>query len=503
MTWYIRWIALVLSAGGLVLAFPKWGMYPLSFFALAPSLFICSRRLCPRGGRAFLYGWIVGFLFHLGTLWWIAMLFATEIAYPWLRIPILVSLAAYEALFFGVAYWGWNKVSGSSRWWLWPGIWVLSEYLKSISTLAFPWTLLANSLSQAPLLLQPASLGGVWLLDLGLASVNLLVARAMEESPIPRKVRHLLFAITLIGVWILCGNFLLGNERGTVDVAVVQPNALPEFKWTPGGRGRVFADLKRLTVAAAESLNSPGMKLVLLPETAIPTVVRSGGGVEWWLNEIVDRTDVPLITGALGRKEQKGELLLTNSAYLVLPGRGVIEDRYDKMHLVPFSEKMPFSDRFRWLKKVNFGQGDYAVGSNVVLLDAEGMKVGVLICFEAILPDLARRHVLQGADLLANITNDSWFGDTGAPEQHAAISAIRAVEQRRWMVRAANTGISMVVDPWGRVKKRGGLFRQEILISKVGLRDELTPYAKLGNWVVWLSLALVGSALLARKLTPK
>jgi apolipoprotein N-acyltransferase len=279
-------------------------------------------------------------------------------------------------------------------------------------------------------------------------------------------------------------------------VALVQPNALPEFKWEPGARGRVFSDLKALSRAAADSLVCSGPRLVVLPETALPREVRPGGGIDWWLRDLVGGINTPLITGALGRGEEEGELLPTNAAYLVLPDEGVVE-RYDKMHLVPFSEKMPFSSRFKALKRLNFGQGDYAVGTDVVLLNVEGVKASVLICFEAILPSLVRQHVLRGAHLLVNITNDSWFGDTGAPEQHAAIAAIRAVEQRRWLVRSANTGVSMVVDPWGRVLKRTGLFEQAILVAEVRPRGDLTWYARLGDWVAWFSLVLAAFALVS------
>jgi apolipoprotein N-acyltransferase len=333
--------------------------------------------------------------------------------------------------------------------------------------------------------------GGVWILDFGLALVNVLVARALLGT---RRILLITSACGLVAVWLVAGHLSMDHEDGEMCVALVQPNALPEFKWQPGARGRVFSDLKSLSRAAAESLECRGTRLIVLPETAIPREVRPGGGIEWWLRDLVAGIDTPLITGALGRGEEDGEVLPTNAAYLVLPGVGV-SARYDKMHLVPFSEKMPFSRQFKALKDLNFGQGDYAVGREVVLLNVNGVNASVLICFEAILPGLVRQHVLAGAHLLVNITNDSWFGDTGAPEQHAAIAAIRAVEHRRWMVRSANTGVSMVVDPWGRVKAKTGLFEQAILVADVQPRHSRTWYTMLGDWIAWLSLALAGFSL--------
>lgn len=485
----LRWWSILATAVALVLAFPRWGMSPLAFLALVPALSLCSRDNCARV-TAFRNGWAVGFLFHLGTLWWIAKLYATEITYPWMRIPILLLLAAYEAVFYGAAFWGWRVVSRTRLWFLWPGIWVSTEYLRSLTIMAFPWTVLANSLSSMPVLLQPAALGGVWILDFGLALVNVLVARALMGF---RRVFLLASACGIVVVWLVIGILAMDREEGEMCVALVQPNALPEFKWQPGASGRVFSDLKTLSRVAADSLACSGSRLVVLPETAIPREVRPGGGIDWWLRDLVAGMKVPLITGALGRGEEDGEMLPTNAAYLVLPDRGVAA-RYDKMHLVPFSEKMPFSRHFKALKDLNFGQGDYAVGTDVVLLDVEGVKTSVLICFEAILPGLVRQHVLSGAHLLVNITNDSWFGDTGAPEQHAAIAAIRAVEHRRWLVRSANTGVSMVVDPWGRVKARTGLFKQTILIADVQPHHSLSWYTRLGDWIAWLSLALAAMA---------
>lgn len=469
----------VLSAGGVALAFPRTSFYALAFVALAPALYVCHGSRA-RPFEAFRAGFTVGFIAHLGILWWIARLYATEITYPGLRIPILILLAAFEALFYGVAFWGWNRLS-HGRWWVWPGFWVATEYARSLTSLAFPWTVLANTLGPQPLLLQPAALGGIWLLDLGLATVNLLVFMACSRP------RWVLAAAALCACWLGSGRAAMGSEEGSLRVAIVQPNALPEFKWHEGGRSRVLRDLEDLTDAAVDSLGVEGERLLVWPETALPFVVKPGGGAEFWLSRLVDDLGIPLLTGALGTKVVGGEEFFTNAAVAVVPGKGVAA-RYDKLHLVPFSEKMPFSDVFPAIKRLNFGQGDYARGGQVVLLPVDCVSAGVVICFEAILPGLVRRHVREGAEFLVNITNDSWFGNTGACEQHAFISLIRAVEHRRWMVRAANTGLSMIVDPWGRVVRRGGLFRPEVIAGTVKPRTDRSAYARVGDWAAWLGL---------------
>ena len=480
----VQIIAVVSSASFLVFAFPRFYLYPLAFIALVPILWVTQTSFCSRR-RAFFLGWLTGFLFHLGTLWWLARLYATEIEYPILRIPGLIALAGYQGLFYAAAFWGWNALC-SRAWWIWPGIWVLTEYTRSISSLAFPWTILANSLAAEPFFLQPAAFGGIWLLDFGLASTAVAITGLVnaKRSVLPPAI--LLSGIVVL--WGMSGLWGISDMEPTEYVALVQPNALPEFKWQPGGRGRVYADLKKLSVEAVESFPETET-LIVWPETALPTIIRPGGGVEFWLSRLVDRMGVPLITGALGMGEEHGESLYTNAAYLVLPDSGIVS-RYDKLHLVPFSEKMPFSRQFRFLKELNLGQGDYAHGDSVTIFNFRNIRAGVLICFEAILPSLVRKHIKAGAEVLVNITNDSWFGDTGAPEQHAAMAVIRAVEYRRWLIRAANSGISLIADPWGRVTQRSDLFKQEYLIGRYGVRNDVTVYARYGDWIVWLSTVL-------------
>lgn len=485
-------IAAVISALALIFAFPRFYLYPLVFIALVPILWVTHAAFCTRR-RAFFLGWLTGFLFHLGTLWWLTRLYATEIEYPWLRVPGLVALAGFEGIFYAVAFWGWNALC-ASNWWIWPGIWVLTEYARSVSSLAFPWTVLANSLAAQPFLLQPAAYGGIWLLDFGLASIAAGITRLLQTRRILSSPAIIITGVVVL--WGMSGLLGMSHMDPSETAVIVQPNALPEFKWQPGGRGRVYADLKNITLEAVDSLSAEDA-LVVWPETALPVVIRSGGGVEYWLSRLVDRIGVPLITGALGTGEEHGESLYTNAAYLVVPDSGIVS-RYDKLHLVPFSEKMPFSRHIPFLKELNLGQGDYAHGDSVALFTIRDIRGGILICFEAILPALVRRHIRAGAEVLITITNDSWFGDTGAPEQHAAMAVIRSVEYRRWLIRSANSGVSLIADPWGRIIHRSGLFRQEFLIGGYAPRSDITMYARYGDWIVWVSVILFILALILK-----
>ena len=179
-----------------------------------------------------------------------------------------------------------------------------------------------------------------------------------------------------------------------------------------------------------------------------------------------------------------------NSVATVSP-KGELIAQYDKMHLVPFGEYVPWSWLFFFVEKISTGVGDYRPGSRVVVSRLEsGEKVGVFICYEAVVPDLVRRFVAEGAEVLVNITNDAWFGSSAAPHQHLLMARMRAVENRRYLLRAANSGISAVIDPLGRVLSSTGLHRRTVLDGTFRFRQAPTFYSRNGDLFAWLCLAL-------------
>jgi len=180
-----------------------------------------------------------------------------------------------------------------------------------------------------------------------------------------------------------------------------------------------------------------------------------------------------------------------NSAFFFVPGRTEVQ-RYSKMRLVPFSEKIPYDEKVYLLRKINFGESDFTPGRDYTLFRHPQGKFAVLICFESIFPQLAREFHLRGADFLVNITNDGWFGKTPAPYQHAQIAIFRAIENRMSIARCANTGVSMIIDPFGRVSNKTPIFVREGVVADLSLWKQTTFYTRRGEWLSWACVAVAG-----------
>ncbi|MDM7914483.1 MAG: apolipoprotein N-acyltransferase, partial [Candidatus Eisenbacteria bacterium] len=284
-----------------------------------------------------------------------------------------------------------------------------------------------------------------------------------------------------------------------IDVAILQPNTSREIKWDPRYREIVIDDLLRRTREAGEKRPD----LIVWPETAVPMVLLQEPVYLAQVEETVRAIHTPLLAGTLDYERTPDGYLAHNSAAL-FGADGRLVDRYDKQRLVPFSERMPFQKQAPWLSSLNFGQSDFSPGSRYVLFPVERARIGVLICFESIFPELAQRFVAHGANLLVNITNDFWFGDTAAPVQHAEMAIFRAVETRTPLLRCANTGISMVVDPWGRVSHQTRTFVEARIDVRVRTVDRPRPpfHVRHGAWLTialtGLGGGLLGAAFLAR-----
>jgi apolipoprotein N-acyltransferase len=234
-----------------------------------------------------------------------------------------------------------------------------------------------------------------------------------------------------------------------------------------------------------EKLASRNTDLIIWPETAAPFHLRYEPDYMSLLTRTVDRLGVPLLLGFPDAiPEENGALAYYNSAGLMLPGLGIVK-KYDKIHLVPFGERIPYDDVFRFLKKVDFGQANFGIGKDNTVFRLNDEKFSVLICFESIFPELVRSFKVEGANFLVNITNDEWFGRSAAPYQHAYMAVFRAVENRASVARCANTGISMLIDPWGRVTLRSGLFTREALAGKIKLVSAETFFTRHGFLLLW------------------
>ena len=276
-----------------------------------------------------------------------------------------------------------------------------------------------------------------------------------------------------------------------VRAALIQPNVSTKIKWDPDHKDGIFDRLIRMTREAKGPLD-----LVVWPETAVPSVLLRDPPYLNAVKDIATEKNVPIVTGFPHfERGEDGERHAYNSASTVSPGGGVSE-RYDKIHLVPFSERFPFQNVLPFINRVDFGQSDFTPGDRYVLYEIPKGKFGVLICFESLFPEISRELVLRGADFLLNITNDAWFGKSQAALQHASMAVFRAVEHRVGIGRAANTGISMFIDRYGRMVRPTELFVEETVIGGIDVRSGTTFYTKHGDFAAWACLIAAAAMLL-------
>ncbi len=478
-------IPAVLSGVLLALAFPPVSIGPLAFVALVP-LIVALHRTPYRSAVFFRAGHLFGATFFLAHLWWIARLSPdSSITVPWLMIPAVGALVAYLAVYPALFCLLLGMI-GRGRPFLLvllgPALWMILEWMRSSGELGFPWAAIGYALARYPTWIQGAAVLGV----AGVGAFVVLVNMVWSSALLARGsgARSGLFAV---GIAILLLYGISGRQaidrydntvpQGEFKVALVQPNVDLALKWKPEFTDSTFRLIERLTREAA--MLEPG--LVVFPETSAPVFIRHNPRCRMRLEELARELGVGIFIGFLdGRHDGSGGALnVYNSSGLISPDGDLA--RYDKIHLLPFGEAIPFAWKFGWFRSLDFGQANFRPGPKVDPIPSSVGRLGPLICFESIFPGLSRRLAALGVDVFVNITNDGWFGDTPGPYQHNDMAILRAVENRRFLVRSANTGITMVVDPVGRVIRTLELGQEGILIEKIHHVDRTAFYTRHGD----------------------
>jgi apolipoprotein N-acyltransferase len=472
-------VLLFLSAPGLV------GFGPLAWVALVPLLMAC-RSVSPF--RGFKLGLAAGLLYYLLLLYWIIIVLSTygQLSW-WIAMLALVLLALYMGLYLGLftAGFAWLSVRIPVLWTA-PVLWVALDFVRSRLFSGFPWQDLAYSQYRIPLLIQSADLFGHEGITFLIVLANVLlvaIAARLRRQPRPEHPASVIAAAVLLLASVIYGGIRYGEIQDAIEkapswpVTVVQGDIPQDRKWTPAFRWETVARYIRLS---KQSLTHRDSTLLIWPETALPFYPQENPLFRELLAELVHPADVCLLTGAPRRKLEDGTLHYYNSAFLI-SGAGRIVGVYDKQHLVPFGEYIPFRHLLPFAAPIVETMGDFTPGTTIGPLSCGGVKIGVLICFESIFPELARRQTANGAQLLVNITNDAWFGRSSAPWQHLSMAVLRAVENRRPLARAANTGISGFIDPLGRLTKASSLFEPAYLTARVPLLTEKSFYVRHGH----------------------
>jgi len=476
---------------------------PALVLLLPIGLMFCARQ-APSPRAAFKRGWLTGAAAYAGSLYWLALPVHDFGALPWvLAVPCPILMGLVIGLYTGLFCLGLKLVQDRLSWpltALWAGAsWWLLELARGTLFTGFPWITLASAFSPWTFAVQPASLIGGYGLSGLIAGAAVLLPLGGGLLSRQRLAGALVLALTAaLGFWQLSEPL---PEGPTVSVTVIQGNIDQSLKWNDAYRYATLSRYQTLTRGEAERSHPD---LVVWPETALPFYLQELSSLSMDVRGLAQDIGVPILTGSPAYSFEPGreKPMLFNRAYLVDPTGG-LAGHYDKEHLVPFGEYVPLGEYLPFVTKLVHGVGDFMPGKDADPLAHGPMRVGVLLCYETIFPELAQARVESGVNLLVNISNDAWFGRSSAPLQHLYLSVLRAVEQRRTLVRGTNTGISAFIDPHGRILETTALFRAAAVTrADLPLVEETTFYHRHTTLLGWLPAMLLlfctAAALLAR-----
>lgn len=479
---YSRQTALVFASGMLLsLAFPKADLGLIAWVAFVPLVWVVWEGSLR---RAFFYGWMGGMGFYLCSVYWVVHTIGLySNIHPVVAVIPLFLMCSILAAYTGAFALGVRWCQGNWRWLLifGPLLWVSLEWLRSFFFIGFPWVSLGYSQHRSLNLIQIAELTSVYGISALVIFGNLVVFTLVYKRG-PGRGRLLVGTVALIlcvmawGSWRRAQLVSLPHDQ-RLRVGVVQGNVEQDEKWRPAFQAETITRYARMTRQAA----AQDTGLIVWPETAVPFFFQSDYTYRGRILGLAREMKTPLLFGSPAFERGPRRVTLFNRAYL-LSAEAEVVDRYDKLILTPFGEFIPFQDSFLFfLDKLVEGIGDFAPGTTPTVFPLPPHAFGVLICYEGIFPDLARRFVERGATFLVNITNDAWFGRTAAPYQHLMMGALRAVENRVPLVRAANTGISAVVDVTGAVQTRTQLYETTFFVEDISWPRVTSFYTRYGD----------------------
>jgi len=428
----------------LVLSFPAWNLRYLAWAAFVP-LFAAVEN---KGGiQAFFLAYLSGFVFWLGTVYWLVHVTVAGM------LALVLYLSFYWGI-FGLSVSWYRQVSGRPGLLFIPSSWVVLEYCRSHAMTGFPWALTAYTQSDSLSIIQISDVTGAWGVSFLVVMVNTAayaILRHWQRAGRVYRPAVIMAGCAFMAAWIYGAvrlrDFSLDIPHAeSVKVSVIQGNIPQELKWDANAREYIMRTYTGLSLRA--SVDS--VDLLVWPEAAVPVPLSDGSDYQLGLQALAESWGTALLTGAVTRRETG----YYNSAVLFQPG--VAPAQYDKIHLVPFGEYIPLSRVFGFLQTI-VPLGEVQRGSEYRLFrlgqgpGTAGAAFSCLICYEDMFPELSRRMVQGGAEFLVTVTNDAWYQRTAAPFQHFQASVFRSVENKVWMVRSANTGVSGFVRPDGIV----------------------------------------------------
>ncbi len=519
--------AMLLGMLGVWIGFPNdlYHMPPL--ILLYPAALLYLGEHARSGVEALRKGWLTGILGTFAALYWIAIPIHNVGGLPWaLAVPCALAMGAYIGLYGGVFSYAAHKLQNTMpnaplrRMLALACLWYGLELLRGTLLTGFPWLTLSAAFAPYPLFIQGAALIGSYALSAYYVCITLLACVAFSARK-QRKTRAVagfsciaLCSVVCIWGYIQLQSTQMAKEDTPFPVILVEGNIDQNIKWEAALQQATLATYMQLSNTALQKMREvtpQAQPLIIWPETAMPFYIEQHPKLGRRLVQFVRDAHTPLLVGAPAvNLDSKGLNRPFNRAYFINEQGGLIQ-YYDKIHLVPFGEYVPEWLAWNFLEGLLQSIGAFSVGQHDAPLkntqDAPptGLALGMLICYEGIFPELAQERVRQGANVLVNISNDGWFGDSSAPEQHLQLSLMRAVEQGRWLIRNTNTGISALIDAHGRIRLRGAQFKAQSLSGEAQTRHNTTPfhaiYAYIPYTIIGIFFLCLGSYFLTRRYT--
>lgn len=451
-----------LSALLLFLATPPFSFFYFAYFSLFFALLTLKTSK-----KAFLTGFIYGFFYNLMSMYWI-----TYVLSRYGNLPLIIALllflllASYLSLYPAIFFLVFKKYSERIHILLVPLVfslfWIFLEFIRSKILTGFPWMLIGYTQYGFLEMIQLSSLGGVYLISFLVIFFNLSFYVLFTKKSL--SYIHIIISSILFVFIIFYGRSEIETVKNNffhkrpLKVLLVQGNIDQSQKWEKPLQRKII--LKHIEMTKKNLEKDTG--LVVWSETALPVVFGADAEITEYFKNIIKEIEMPIITGFVGFKwDHSGKPGLTNSAGIFY--KGELVDKYDKVHLVPFGEYVPLQKILFFVNKLVATAGDFLSGDSIKNCNYKNMSFGIMICYESIFPEIAKTLRFNGADVFINITNDAWFGNSPAPYQHFVMSIFRAVENRKYLIRVANTGISGIVTPWGEVNGRTKLFEDAVV----------------------------------------
>lgn len=461
------------------LSYAPISLFFIAYFSFIPFFYYLEKL---NSKKAFFYGFLYGLIFWIGHLWWLYFLKppitqTTKILLYFGIIVLFFYLALYFAVFFYL-----TKITSL---FFAPIILPILEFIRTKSEIGFPWGLIGYTQTKNPIFLNWASIFGIYGVSALVILLNLLIYKIIFHS---NKKRFIILLIILIFSSI--GYYLIRIKTlpDFFKVALLQPNVSPEEKGTKEEQIRLLNQLIRMTKIAAERRPH----LIIYPETASLIDITFDSPYKEFLKAVSDTYHCYLLIGTPRYEKDEKGFRYYNACVLFAPQKGIVGE-YRKIHLVPFSERIPYYEKIKIFKLIETeDMGNYSSGEEYTVFKTDKTSFSCAICFESIFPDLIRKFVKRGAEVIINITNDGWFGKTFGPYQHYELAIVRAVENGVSLVRCANNGVSLICDPFGKIYKKSKLFKEEIIFANVKAPLKNTLYRQFGDWFVLFSAIIFG-----------